>query len=574
MHTFNLLNIKTEELYQVDNRIWVGSENDADTMLASLNIINAPPIYRKKVVVTRDWLQRECDEIYNDNVKLPIWFDDGSIQRHIFHDRYDGFSAINMKNTHFAIVSQSDPLFISYFPDEEKGMLNKRVKIAPGKYLKKYFSHVYNDLQIEEYANKHKEKYSPVEIHWASTPEEIVQVYKMPHEGFNSCMQKQDDVFRATIKRNPTYVYGAGDLSLAYTVNSEGRLTTRALVWKDKNKVGRVYGDPFIIRSALAKQGIVTNSDNSDYDVFEGARLLKEFYTYDNKKMVIAPYIDGLIRHLEEDGDYLVISKEGRYHAEWTDGLARPRPFCERLQEYVSETVMVLAYNEADQTYSTVEWSRDTAESYMVYLFRIDNTPRYTTPNNPNLVTIVNHYGDDKYFLKDYIEANPNQFWTSDISGKLHYSEWTDKVMVEGKAMTSVEADDNSFVSNFDQVRYLNANKVKVDGAGFWHIDQASKHATPMIEGDDTMFKLKRGFVFMGGRVTPKNKISAGMYRINYEGANHLALTFGSNFEYVRRNHVNKFEYKVGDVGILTEIDDGYWLTNVPRALVREFIVA
>lgn len=567
---FNIIHIKDETKFAIDGKVWKGDELTADIQLAALNVPGSPPTYRKKVIVTKDWISREADKMYGEySGAEPIWMIDTStkMQRAIWYDRYNGYSLNNMKVPHFAIVSQSDPLFISYFPDEEKGMLGKRVKIAPGKYLKKYFSDVYTDREIEEYANLHKEKYSDVEILWANTPEEISNVYKMPNTGFTSCMQKQDSYFSNTIKRNPTFVYGAGDLSLAYVVK-DGYLTTRALVWKDKKKVGRVYGDPFILRAGLAKEGIDTRSNNGQFDTFEGARLIKEFHDYDNKKYVIAPYIDGGIRWLKDDGEYLIIDKEGRYHAEWTDGMARPRPFCERTQQYVSETVMVNVRNE-DGTYRLVEWNRQTDPHYMWFIQNSGdyghNNSRYYEAGSPDLFMVHNRYGEPIYYTNKYREAYPNRFWISDISGTLYSRDFHDQIVVEGKVMTEEERDSNTFYSDFDQNYYLNSNKVKVEGAGFWHINQAREHAIQLVEGDDTLFKLKKGFMFYGGRVRKAMKKSKHVYTINYEGAVRAAQRFGLRYAFNNPTPHSRYVQEDGNVYIQAiNRDESVWETNAP----------
>lgn len=569
---FNIVNIKTGEQYRdALTRIWKGAEDQADILVADLNAGLDVPMYRKKVIIDKSWREREADKMYGEYQGAePLWMIDDTMKRLIWHDKYNGWDYSNIKVPHFAIVSQSDPMFISYFPDEEKGMLNKRVKISPGKYLKKYFSERYSDLQIEAYANAHKEKYSAVKINWATTPEEISNVYKMDFVGFSSCMQKPDDYFDATIKRNPTFVYGAGDLSLAYVVNPDGQLTTRALVWRDKNKVGRVYGDPFILRAGLSKEGIETKSNNSEFDTFEGARLIKEFHSYDNKRMAVAPYIDGSVRWLKEDGDYLIIDKAGRYHAEWTDGMARPRPFCERQQIYVSETVMVNVRN-ADGTYQLREWDRYTGPQYMVVvshsdLTTIHNNSRYYEPSSPDLIVMLNNYNEPRYYTKLYKAKYPQNFWTSDISGKDYHNDYQYPITVEGKRMTDLEAIENAFTSTYDNVQYLNSNKVKVEGAGYWHIDQARKYAHQMVEGDDTLFTMKKGFVFMGGKVQKKPKPGSKFeHSITYEGA--VRLSHLNTFTYVSsRDDRYKTSYVVEDRNwYLNELAADHWVTNAPR---------
>lgn len=239
----------------------------------------------------------------------------------------------------FAHVSDIAPENILFFESKAKLSKGRTTPIKPGKFLKKYFADVLNEQDILKWTEKHKEQFvDGSELHWAETGEEIAAVYSMSAT-FNSCMQhkfpaKEGDRnsghFPRDLPVHPTYVYGAGDLSLAY-LHKGDRLVGRALVWKEKGLVGRVYGDIVSVRSALKRAGIHTTSDQTDYDTFEGARLLhvpfpyaeddngKYDHVYKEQPRIVVPYIDGKVEGLvfSEDKKYLILTDQ-EWDEDWT----------------------------------------------------------------------------------------------------------------------------------------------------------------------------------------------------------------------------------------------------------------
>jgi len=266
----------------------------------------------------------ECMEarllLSDGTYKNPVWF--GASW---YVERFEDIKT-------FAHVDPENPEMILFFENREKLSKGRTTAIKPGKFLKKFFSDVLSEDDILKWTDKHKEQYVDVAgLSWARTPEEISAVYQMDAT-FGSCMQhKMTPVpgrnyntggWPLDLPVHPTAVYGAGDLSLAY-LHKGNRLLGRALVWEEKGLVGRVYGDIVGIRSALKKYGISTDSDQYNYDTFEGARLLKVEYPWpepdnDNghifrgQPRVVAPYIDGKVDGLapSDCGEYFIITDQ------------------------------------------------------------------------------------------------------------------------------------------------------------------------------------------------------------------------------------------------------------------------
>lgn len=253
--------------------------------------------YHPVVHVDDTWKRREMDRFKSGQYHLPVWYDEKWFQD----------AKVRVFDKHFPHVAMSDPEVIAFTDSPEKGMQDVQTKIKPGKFLQRFFGDVLTADQITEWSAKHTEEWSKgPELKFAKTPEEFEQVYMMD-AGFTSCMQKPITTFQTLI--NPTRVYGAGDLQLAYIMDKKGtKLLARALCWPEKKKVGRVYGDVARLRAAVKNTlGFETTSDNNRYDTFEGAKLLKIEY----EGGYIVPYIDASgtsINYVEDIGDFLKIT--------------------------------------------------------------------------------------------------------------------------------------------------------------------------------------------------------------------------------------------------------------------------
>jgi len=210
-----------------------------------------------------------------------------------------------------------------YIQSTEKGRRGIHTPIKAGRYLKKFFGDYLSDKEIKFYASWQAEGTIPTEfadankweLRFANTSDEIVQVY---HDGPRSCMDGRN----FSKERNPTRVYGAGDLAVAYLYNPDADrpIRARALVWPAKEVAGRVYPTPheywesdgfsceaeakgcqMALQQRLKAAGYRTREE--DPDGFNGARILK----VEHRGGWMMPYMDGDYG-VDDEGQYFTMS--------------------------------------------------------------------------------------------------------------------------------------------------------------------------------------------------------------------------------------------------------------------------
>lgn len=217
---------------------------------------------------------------------------------------------------HFAHVSTEEPGMIAYTVDNTNGRANRKTRVKPGKFLRDYYYDLQYQPRVETGAvNVHGIKTTvcalehaartftltygtPEKLCFDSTPEGITNIYK---RGPESCMSHKDSNYKC--EGHPTRIYGAGDLSIAWTEDHKGHITARALVWPDKKLTGRIYGDFTSLQAALTDEGYA----ESDNYALEGARLLK---IADGNGYVM-PYLDGRCTyHQGADQAYFILGRD------------------------------------------------------------------------------------------------------------------------------------------------------------------------------------------------------------------------------------------------------------------------
>lgn len=250
-----------------------------------------------------EWRTREYERMIDGTYIKPVWENEPFwLQYHYIH------------REHYAHISPKDPGKVVYIASKEKGEKEIYTTIKVGRYLTKYFSEVLNEKQIAYYAQwqitgKLECEFTDESLwtlEFATTPEDIAWVYI---NGPHSCM---DGHHFPEPENNPTRVYGAGDLAVAYLYNGnrEYPVRARALVWPDRLVAGRVYPTPneywcqdgfACPAEALACQQAMTQrlkamgykmqDEYSRDPLFNDARLLKIpsetcYYKY------VMPYLD------------------------------------------------------------------------------------------------------------------------------------------------------------------------------------------------------------------------------------------------------------------------------------------
>ncbi len=252
-----------------------------------------------------DWIAREAERDRNRVRRLP-W-----IGQPWFVGKYPH---------HFAHVSDDDPSQIAYTPNAEYGVRDRQVRTRPGKYLGRFFGDVLTEKERLHWTEQWNGLYDSGELHFATDPDEIVSVYL---DGPNSCMCHPRGDYGTPV--HPTYVYGAGDLAIAYTKrqgDSTVRITARALCWPDQKYMTTPYGDSARLVPMLEKLGY-------RYGDLNGARLLRIEYAGG----FICPYLD-CASYVSDDGKFLRIDNGGEHSGKETCGCTVAGQYCPECEEH------------------------------------------------------------------------------------------------------------------------------------------------------------------------------------------------------------------------------------------------
>jgi hypothetical protein len=213
---------------------------------------------------------------------------------------------------HHVHVSSTDTKMVAFTEDDKKGQMDLQTKMAPGRYLKKFFGDYLSASDIGRLSAEFEAWYAKPELQFADTEAEIERVYL---EGPSSCMSKcARDIneggsacYDAEIGEyyHPVRAYAAGDLAVAYIVRGE-RITARTLCWPAKKIYSRIYGDAVRLKTALSAAGFQTSyGQSSNLHNLYGARLLRRAFSHGG---VAVPYIDDGYLVEYGDGKHLVIT--------------------------------------------------------------------------------------------------------------------------------------------------------------------------------------------------------------------------------------------------------------------------
>lgn len=232
-----------------------------------------------------------------------------------------------LSRLHYCHISTQNPGKVAYTESLGKGADDRQTRIRAGRYLQKYFADVLESNHVAYWAAKVSLATGESELSFATTPDEIADTYA---NGPRSCMGSHPDS-KYHCNRQPTYVYGAGDLAVAY-INRGGDICSRVLCWPDKLRYGRVYGDDGAFDSELV-ESLQNLGYRENYDT-DGARLLRIRYG----EGFIVPYLDSGMGVSEHCDKYLVIDSCGDYSADSEYGTTHEeeRQYCESCENSFS----------------------------------------------------------------------------------------------------------------------------------------------------------------------------------------------------------------------------------------------
>jgi hypothetical protein len=267
----------------------------------------------------REWRDRE-EVRMNDGTytRLPnSWRD----MRWYYTD--DTYNHIRYPD-HYAHISIDKVSMIAFTENEQKGVRDRQTRMSPGKYLSRFFSDVLTPLEIQRLATELGASYNAdAELHFAVTDDEFEEVYTT---GPRSCMSHEPSFFNSCV--HPVRVYAGHDLQLAY-IKREGRITARTLVWPDKLRYSRVYGDAVRLTHMLGQIGYKEGT-------LSGAKITR---VMDGDEYVI-PYLDHLCGAVDK-GTHLLLS-DGSHNgcdiaSDRQNGLSGDRVQCYECGESLNE---------------------------------------------------------------------------------------------------------------------------------------------------------------------------------------------------------------------------------------------
>lgn len=256
----------------------------------------------------KTWKDREMDLLYLRPVKHSGYT---PISKPVMQlmEKY-GFKPPVLHYLHQGIHDKS---MVSFTEDEKRGEANRQTVLKIGKYLKKYSE--MTDPQIASISNLYRiEVLGNVDIRFARTREDIASVYV---NGPSSCMSHSESGYD-TDGIHPSEVYATPDISVAYIVRDNGRITARAVCNEIRKYYSRIYGDEQSLKPVLEALGYTKGDLN-------GCSLLR--LTNDNGN-IIAPFLDGE-QGIIDKGNMLEIADDYDYIAGNTNGLLEAGARCD-----------------------------------------------------------------------------------------------------------------------------------------------------------------------------------------------------------------------------------------------------
>lgn len=210
---------------------------------------------------------------------------------------------------HMPEFSKNNPGMLSYYQSVDKRFRGIRTPIKPGKYLKKYFSDVLTEEEIQVLGIRWQAKSMPPKLTITQDADEIEAVYRGAYLG--SCMHFGSGYFDGD--EHPARVYAGPDLGLAY-IGDRDDADGRVLVWPDRKQyIDKMYGDTNRLSEALDAAGYTRVSR----DKFVGARLQR----IKSGGAFVMPYLD-FCDHAEDAGDFLIANPNGDIFCRNTNGLS------------------------------------------------------------------------------------------------------------------------------------------------------------------------------------------------------------------------------------------------------------
>lgn len=247
---------------------------------------------------------------------------------------YDNFHLI--QNLHKLHISTVDESLIAYYPSLKHLREGREVRTRIGKYLSKYASLIYGDLDSNELASKVKDTVDRFNLIYCDAKDFEVEIIsddvsnkELWNQTYNSnsivhsCMSNEDI--------GTAYCTGRGQLALAVVRHKNTKQTlARCIIRLHNDKVTdnqegviRFYPSVESSTASMHLKNYLADIGYSEYVSFEGIYL--KTYEHDNGSFY-APYIDGGINEADlkyiNDEPYFLVSSYGDYTLDRTDLIA------------------------------------------------------------------------------------------------------------------------------------------------------------------------------------------------------------------------------------------------------------
>jgi len=214
---------------------------------------------------------------------------------------------VNIEPLHFIHASTDKPGMVAYTENERGAAQDRQVRTKFGKYLAKYHASTLDTPKIAELSALLRGKVQTNDVQWATTREDIREVYE---EGPRSCMSYRASTYEC-FPYHPTEVYASEDCAVAYLVR-DGRITARTVCNMLDKEYTTFYGDAEVLRDLLQDAGFKHGS-------LDGCRLL----LLECNEGIVLPYLDGT-NGVDNCGTYLRCGGSD-YEGCETNGLAEQR---------------------------------------------------------------------------------------------------------------------------------------------------------------------------------------------------------------------------------------------------------
>jgi hypothetical protein len=207
---------------------------------------------------------------------------------------------------------------VAYTPDVEHGVIDKQIRLTPGRYLERFYAEMFDRETIARYVADVSANCTDYKI--ARTVADVRKVYR---NGPSSCMggpEHHTGQYWTESGLNghmPAEIYAEpGDLAVAY-FGSIDSPSQRSVVWPERKIYVRIYGTG-PLETLLRRDGFTKGEyDGTDvYGSIEGAKVP----AISVRGGWLMPYVDGC-EHATVDGKWIVFDEDGEIGTQSTAGV-------------------------------------------------------------------------------------------------------------------------------------------------------------------------------------------------------------------------------------------------------------